>query len=250
MSNIKQVGGIKVVVCEDPKQVALESSKIFSGVVRQKPDIVLGLATGSTPLGLYKELIREHRENSLDFSRVKSFNLDEYLGLPKNHPQSYRYFMDSNLFGHINIDNSNTAVPDGNPDDITISCKKYEDDIKGSGGIDLQLLGIGANGHIAFNEPGSERGSRTRVVDLAEKTIKDNSRFFDDMAQVPKKAVTMGISTIIEAKKIVLLATGQNKKEAVERSLKGGMTSDIPASFLQEHPDCIFIVDNSAGEGL
>ena len=222
----------------------------FAEAIKEKPDILLGLATGGTPVQMYKELIRMHKEEGLDFSKVGSFNLDEYLGLSGEHPQSYRYFMNENLFNSINIEQSNTRVPDGKAEDIKAGCRKYEQDIKRAGGVELQLLGIGGNGHIAFNEPGSESSSRTRAVDLTAATVKANSRFFEDESQVPHQAVTMGIGTILEAKKIVLLATGENKKDAVAKSIKGPVGADVPASFLQHHSDCTFIVDKEAAQGL
>ena len=250
MAEYKEIKKIKVIICQDIEEVAKEAAGIFAGSIKEKPDIVLGLATGGTPVNLYKELIQMHKEEGLDFSRVASFNLDEYLGLSGDHPQSYRYFMDTNLFNHVNIDKSNTSVPDGMAPDVRTGCQRYEEAIKQAGGIDLQLLGIGSNGHIAFNEPGSSADSRTGVVDLTEKTIKDNARFFEDESQVPRKAITMGIASILEARKIVLLATGMNKADAVAGSLKGPATSDAPASFLQNHSDCVFIIDREAASGL
>lgn len=246
----KQIGKIKFIICEDKEEAAREGAKIFAEAIREKPDTVLGLATGGTPVGLYKELIRMQKDDGLDFSRVRSFNLDEYLGLSGDHPQSYRYFMNTNLFNHIDINKANTHVPDGKAKDTLNSYRKYEEDIKQAGGIDLQLLGIGGNGHIAFNEPGSPSDSRTRVVDLTEKTIKDNARFFEDESQVPKKAVTMGIGTILETKKIVLIATGSSKIDALVKTVKGSVSPDVPASFLQNHPDCTFITDKEAARNL
>jgi len=250
MGEYKQVGKVKLIICQDKQGVAKEAANIFAKAIREKPDIVLGLATGGTPVGMYKELIRMNEAEGLDFSKVTSFNLDEYLGLSGDHPQSYRYFMDANLFNHININKSNTHVPDGKAQDLSLGCQKYEEAIKQAGGIDLQLLGIGSNGHIAFNEPGSGADSRTRVIDLTERTIKDNARFFEDESQVPRKAITMGIGSILEAKKIILLATGISKKEAVVKSVKGPLVSDVPASFLQNHPDCVFVIDQEAASGL
>ncbi|NQT22984.1 MAG: glucosamine-6-phosphate deaminase [Candidatus Omnitrophica bacterium] len=241
---------MKVIICDDSKNAAKHGAEIFAEVINKKPDVVLGLATGSTPVELYKELIRMNKEGALSFKRVKSFNLDEYLGLTGDHPQSYRYFMNKNLFDHIDIEKSNTLVPDGTSKKPEVSCKQYEESIKKANGVDLQLLGIGSNGHIAFNEPGSPLTSRTRVVDLKENTINDNARFFSNKSEVPKKAVTMGIGTILEAKKIVLIATGANKKNAVSKSLNGKPDTDIPASFLQNHPDCTFIVDKEASSQL
>ena len=246
----KKIGNIEVIICQDKQEVAHEAAKIFAKDIKEKPGIALGLATGGTPVGMYKELIRMHKEEGLDFSRVRSFNLDEYVGLSGDHPQSYRYFMDDNLFNHINIDKAKTHVPSGIAEDILTSCQKYEEDIKTQGGVDLQLLGIGSNGHIAFNEPGSPSESRTREVGLTEKTIKDNARFFENESEVPQKAVTMGITTILEAKKIVLLATGGNKAEVVAKALKSLATIEVPASFLQNHSNCVFIVDKEAASGL
>ena len=246
----RQLGKIKVIVCQDKQEVAKVAADIFAQAIREKPDIVLGLATGGTPVGMYKELIRMHKEKGLNFNRVISFNLDEYVGLSGDHPRSYRYFMNENLFNHININKLNTHVPDGKAEDSQISCQKYEEDIKATGGIDLQLLGIGSNTHVAFNEPGSPRDSRTRIINLTENTIKDNARFFEDESEVPRKAVTMGIGTILEAKKIILLATGSNKADAVAKSINGSVNPGAPASFLQNHPDCTFIIDTEAAAGL
>ena len=250
MAEQKKIGNIKVIICQDKQEVAREGAKIFAKDIKEKPGIALGLATGGTPVGMYKELIRMHKEEGLDFSRVRSFNLDEYVGLSGDHPQSYRYFMDDNLFNHINIDKEKTHVPSGIAEDILTSCQKYEEDIKTQGGVDLQLLGIGSNGHIAFNEPGSPSESRTREVGLTEKTIKDNARFFENESEVPQKAVTMGITTILEAKKIVLLATGGNKAEVVAKAIKSPATVEVPASFLQNHPNCVFIIDKEVASGL
>jgi len=246
----KKIGNIKVMICQDREEVAQEGAKIFAKSIKEKQNIILGLATGGTPVGMYQELIRMHKEAGLDFSRAVSFNLDEYMGLSGDHSQSYRRFMDDNLFSHINIDKEKTYVPSGIAEDVPASCQKYEEDIKAHGGVDLQVLGIGSNGHIAFNEPGSLPGSRTRAVNLTEKTIKDNARFFENESEVPQKAVTMGIATILEAKKIVLLATGSNKAEVITKAIKNPITTNIPASFLQNHPDCVFIVDKEAAGRL
>jgi len=250
MAEDKQIGKIKVTVCQDKQEVARVAAEIFAKMIREKPDLVLGLATGGTPVDMYQMLIRMHKEQGLNFSRVRSFNLDEYVGLSGDHTQSYRYFMNANLFNQINIDKLNTHVPDGKAENFQMSCQQYEKDIQAAAGIDLQLLGIGSNGHIAFNEPGSPGNSRTRVVTLTERTIKDNARFFQDESEIPRQAVTMGIGTILEANKIVLLATGANKAEAVVKALKGKVTADLPASFLQNHPDCIFILDRDSAAGL
>lgn len=241
---------IKILICRDEGEVASESAKIFADQIRAKPDSVLGLATGGTPLGLYKELIRMYREEGLDFSKIITFNLDEYLGLAPVHPQSYRYFMNVNLFDRVNIDKTNTHVPDGLSEDPIPHCEAYEEAIRAAGGIDLQLLGIGRNGHIAFNEPGSRMDSRTRVINLTQKTIKDNARFFERESDVPRKALTMGIATILSARKIVLLAIGLNKAQAISKSIKGPKTAELPTSYLQNHPDCTFVIDKEAGSLL
>ena len=182
-----------VIIKENYEQMSIEAAKQVASLIRKKPDCVIGFATGSTPLGLYKELIRMHNEEGLDFSKVVSFNLDEYVGLPPTHPESYHYFMWENLFKHININPSNVHIPMGMAEDIDAFCEWYEEKIIEHGGIDLQILGIGSNGHIAFNEHGSSLGSRTRIKTLDEKTRKDNARFFNSMDEVPKYAITMGV---------------------------------------------------------
>ena len=250
-----------VVVKEDYDSMSKEAARIVADRIRRKPNLVLGLATGSTPLGLYKELIRLHKEEGLDFSKVVTFNLDEYIGLPPEHEQSYHYFMWENLFKHININPANVHIPQGMFGDLKISpyetdpkieayCRWYEEEIKKYGGIDLQILGIGANGHIAFNEPGSSLGSRTRIKTLSERTRKDNSRFFKSLDEVPKYAITMGIGTIMEAKEIILLASGKNKADAVKAAVEGPITAMCPASMLQMHRKAILIVDKEAASKL
>ena len=226
------------------------AARIIAGVVRRKPDAVLGLATGSTPIGTYEELIRIHKEDGLDFSNVTTFNLDEYVGLPGEHKQSYRYFMNEKLFKYINIDIERTHVPDGMASDFEKSCNEYEEAIIAAGGIDIQLLGIGANGHIAFNEPGSSLGSRTRVKTLDERTIEDNSRFFDKVGDVPRYAVTMGVGTIMDAREILLLAFEENKAEAIAQAIEGPITSQVPATIVQMHRKATVIVGNAAASKL
>lgn len=237
---------MKVVVCADPGEMNKQAAQIFAQRIKARPDIVLGLATGGTPEGTYAELVRLHKEEGLDFTSVRTFNLDEYVGLDPTHDQSYRYFMDTNLFNHVNIKKENTQVPDGLADDLEKHCQEYEEAIKAAGGIDLQLLGIGVNGHIAFNEPGAARDSRTRVVELDEGTLEANSRFFKSIDEVPTRALSMGIATILEAKEIVLLASGENKADALARTLEGPLTEEVPASLLREHPNLTFIVDKAA----
>lgn len=191
-----------------------------------------------------------HEEEGLDLSRVVTFNLDEYVGLPPAHPQSYRYFMNENLFNHINIRMENTHVPNGSVDDLQKSCREFEELIKEFGGIELQLLGIGPNGHIGFNEPGSSFNSRTRAVDISEQTRKRNAGFFSSAEEVPPRAITMGIETIMEAEKIILLASGERKRDIVAKSVEGPITKDVPASILQKHPNCLFLLDKAAASKL
>ncbi len=241
---------INISIVKDYDEMSRRAARIIADAIRNKPNLVLGLATGSTPVGCYQELIRMHKEEGLDFSRVITFNLDEYIRLPPTHPQSYRYFMDENLFRHVNIKIENTYVPDGLSADLQRTCKEFEELIKRAGGIDLQLLGIGANGHIAFNEPGSSFDFRTMVVNLSERTIKDNARFFKSIEEVPRQALSMGMGTIMEVRKIILLASGVGKAEAAAKSVEGPITTDVPASILQRHPNCIFILDEEAASKL
>lgn len=222
---------------------------IFAQVVT-KPDCVLGLATGSTPIGTYENLVRLYEAGDLDFSKVTSVNLDEYKGLSGDNDQSYRYFMNDHLFSHVNIDIKRTNVPNGLEPDSDKACADYEKIIEEVGGIDLQLLGLGPNGHIGFNEPCSEFVKKTHCVDLTESTIQANSRFFASMDEVPKQAYTMGIQTIMNAKKIVLIATGKNKAETVKKAFFGPITPEVPASILQLHPDCTIVLDADAASLL
>jgi len=218
--------------------------------LNSKPNAVLGLATGSTPLGLYKELVRMHKEEGLDFSQVTTFNLDEYVGLSREDEQSYHYFMHEHLFRHINIAPQNIYIPSGTTDNYEAFCGWYEQRIIDCGGIDLQILGIGSDGHIAFNEPSSSLGSRTRIKTLAKQTIDDNARFFDQPEDVPVYAITMGVGTILEARKIILLAAGENKSSAVAAAVEGPVTSMITASALQMHRDCKVYLDQPAASQL
>lgn len=238
---------MKVIIKKDYDSLSKEAASIVRSEMEKKKDIVLGLATGSTPIGMYKELIRMHKEEGLDFSNVITFNLDEYVGLEYDNPNSYHYYMMENLFKHINISDSNIYIPDGKSDNLEESCKIYEKLIEEKGGIDLQILGIGANGHIGFNEPEEELNFGTSIVDLDERTIKDNARFFSSIEEVPRKAITMGIGSIMKAKKIVLLANGKNKAEAISKLLKGKkITTMVPATLLLLHPDVTVIVDEEA----
>ena len=214
---------MKIIVKESYEDLSKEAARIIEREMQKKPNLVLGLATGSTPIGLYKELIRMHKDG-LSFSQITTFNLDEYFGLDSSHPQSYHFYMQKNLFDHIDIKPKNIHIPDGRTEDAKRYCAEYEETIKGVGGIDLQILGIGSNGHIGFNEPGSPFTFRTHLTKLAESTIEDNARFFEKKEDVPRFAITMGIQTILEVKKIILLASGQNKANVVARSAEGPIT--------------------------
>lgn len=245
---------MRVIIVKDAQQMGRVAADLVVNDMKKRAVYVLGLATGSTPLPLYQELIRRHREEGLDFSNVISFNLDEYVGLPANHPESYRRFMNDNLFNHININKKLTFVPDGTITDlckVEEFCNWYENQIADVGGVDYQVLGIGSNGHIGFDEPGSSLGSMTRIKTLTDRTRKDNARFFDnDINQVPKYAITMGIGTIMKAKKVVLLATGKGKADAVHDSCEGAVSSSCPASALQLHQYCTYVVDEAAASKL
>lgn len=233
------------------EQLSQEASRIVAGAVRGKPNATLGLATGSTTVGIYKELVRLHQEQGLDFSRVVTFNLDEYLGIAPEHPQSFHRFMRENFFAHVNVARKNIHIPDGTiGGDYEEYCAAYERAIRETGGIDLQILGIGRNGHIGFNEPTSSFGSRTRLKVLTNETLEDNRKFFGAGEEVPQCAITMGIGTILEARKILLLATGEAKAETVAEAIEGPITASVTASCLQLHPDATFVIDEAAGARL
>lgn len=239
-----------VIIKESFEEMSREAAGIVADRIRKKPSLVLGLATGSTPLGLYKELIRMHKEEGLSFAKVTTFNLDEYIGLPRTHDQSYFYFMWENLFKHIDADPRYIHVPDGMASDIESHCEWYESEIEKHGGMDLQILGIGGNGHIAFNEPGSSLGSRTRIKTLTSQTVKDNARFFKTLDEVPKTAITMGIGTIMEAKEILLMANKTEKAEAIRAAIEGPITAMVPASIIQMHRKAVVVVDKEAASKL
>lgn len=241
---------MEVIIKDSYEEISILAAQMISDVICKKPDAVLGLATGSTPVGAYQELIRMHREENLDFRRITTFNLDEYVGLPSDHDQSYHYFMNEQLFDHINIDKRYTHVPDGMADDVENSCEEYERAIIAAGGIDIQLLGIGGNGHIAFNEPGSSLGSRTRVKSLDEKTISDNARFFDNMEDIPRYAITMGIGTIMDSRQLILLASSENKADAIAITVEGPITAQVPATIVQMHRKATIIIDGAAASKL
>ncbi len=228
---------MRVIETKSYAELSRKAANLISAQVLSKPNSVLGLATGSTPIGTYKQLIEWYEKGDLDFSEVKSINLDEYVGLTGDHDQSYRYFMNTNLFNHVNIDKTKTNVPSGVAEDLEAECKRYDALIDEMGGIDLQLLGIGHNGHIGFNEPADSFVAPTHVVELGETTINANARFFSSADEVPKMAVTMGIKAIMQAKKVLLIANGPDKKAIVEKALYGPVTPEVPASILQLHPD-------------
>ncbi|MBX9136987.1 MULTISPECIES: glucosamine-6-phosphate deaminase [unclassified Clostridium] len=220
----------------------------FSKVIKEKPNAILGLATGGSPIGMYKELIKMYENKELDFSKITTVNLDEYIGLNPEHSQSYRYFMNDNLFNHINIDVANTFVPNGLAKDLEVECKEYDKRIIELGGIDIQLLGVGNNGHIAFNEPDEHLSAGTHVISLTENTIEANARFFDNIDDVPRTAITMGVGGIMKAKKIILIASGESKAEAIKGLFSGKITTENPASMLQMHRDVTVIVDKEAAK--
>ncbi len=241
---------MQIYIFDSYEDLSTAAAAATADTLNLKPDSVLGLATGSTPLGLYRELIRMHREEGLDFSRVTTFNLDEYVGLPKTHPQSYHFFMNRNFFRHINILPQNTYVPAGTTNNHKAFCDWYENRIKESGGIDIQILGIGTDGHIAFNEPTSSLGSRTRIKTLSKQTRDDNSRFFEKPGDVPVYAITMGVGTILEARRIFLIATGAAKAVAVAGAIEGPVSSMNTGSALQLHQDVVVFLDNEAAGKL
>lgn len=241
-----QINGVRVIVEPTARDAARTVAGLIAAQIRGKPDSILGLATGGTPVDTYRELIDLHGRGEVDFSRVTTFNLDEYIGLDGQHPQSFRAFMDAQLFDHINVDRSRTFVPDGCATDVVEHCARYEEKIQSAGGIDLQLLGLGHNGHIAFNEPGSPVYSRTRQVDLTAETIEKNARFFESINDVPRHAITMGIETILRSHEIVLLALGDGKSDAVARMLEGPVSESHPASLLRNHNQVTVVLDEGA----
>ena len=240
---------MKVIVTKDYEELSARAAKVMLDVVKDNPYAVLGLATGTTPLGLYEHMIADHENNGTSYAHIRTANLDEYKGLPKTHEQSYAYFMKKNLFDKLDIEAENTNIENGTAADEEKECVRY-DALLEQLPRDIQLLGLGSNGHIAFNEPGTPFGSGTHVVTLAESTVKDNARLFEDISEVPRKAFTMGIKQIMQAKKILILVSGANKADAVYKTVKGEVTEKVPASVLQLHPDCILIADKAAAAKL
>lgn len=235
---------------KDYQDMSRKAANIISAQIIMKPNCVLGLATGSSPAGTYKQLIEWYKKGDLDFSQVTSINLDEYKGLSPENDQSYRYFMNTNLFDHVNIDKSRTFVPNGLEEDSEKACSDYNQIIAASGGIDLQLLGLGHNGHIGFNEPGAAFERETHCVDLTESTIEANKRFFASEEDVPRQAYTMGIKSIMQAKKILVIVSGADKAEILQKVLHGPITPSVPASILQMHNDVTIVADEAALERL
>jgi glucosamine-6-phosphate deaminase len=246
----KEAPEVKVIIVRSKEEMGKRAAALIAEQMRTKEHFVLGLATGGTPLPLYDELVRLNKARKLDFSTTITFNLDEYVGLPPTHSQSYRRFMNERLFNRININKAATHVPDGMAKDPEAFCGAYERMIDDVGGIDYQVLGIGSNGHIAFNEPGSSLASRTRVVRLTKSTIKDNARFFKRIQDVPTRAISMGIGTVLEAERIVMLAYGANKADAVAKALEGPVTASVPASALQLHDQVTWIIVKDAATKL
>lgn len=238
---------MKVIKVKNYEEMSEEALKVMLGVVSENPNAVLGLATGSTPLGLYAKMAQDHRENGTSYANCRAVNLDEYVGLDASSDQSYVYFMRENLFKNIDIKLENTHIENGTAADKEAECARYNE-LLNELRQDIQLLGIGSNGHIAFNEPGTSFDSVTHIVDLAESTIKDNSRLFKSIDEVPRQAFTMGLSNIMNAKKVLILANGEGKANAVRELVKGEAREEVPATVLQSHPDCILICDEAAGK--
>jgi len=237
---------MKIIKAKDYQDMSRKAANIISAQVILKPDCVLGLATGSTPIGMYEKLVEWYNKGDLDFGDVTTVNLDEYKGLPKEDEQSYYYFMHSHLFDFVNINPDKTFLPDGMNEDPDAECERYEEVIRSVGGVDLQLLGMGHNGHIGFNEPGDEFAKGTHCVDLQPRTIEANKRFFASVDDVPRQAYSMGIQTIMKAKKILVIVSGEDKAEALKNSLFGPVTPRVPGSILQMHPDVTIVADEAA----
>ena len=238
------------IVCKDYDEVSKKAAEVLLEVVKVKPDAVLGLATGSTPVGLYKELIEAYQNKEVDFGKVTTFNLDEYYGLPRENDQSYYYFMEENLFKNVNVADVNKNIPNGMAQDARVECKRYDDKIEALGGIDIQLLGVGGNGHIGFNEPAEALSGPTHMVTLTDDTIEANARFFASKADVPTKALTLGIKGIMTAKKVLVVACGKAKAQAVKELFSGRITTKCPVTLLNAHCDVVVVTDEEAASLL
>lgn len=241
---------MRIIIANDYADLSSRAARIMAGQLYLKPNSVLGLATGSTPLQMYQELARLHQEVGLDFSEATSFNLDEYLGLSPDDTNSYHYYMQENFFRHINLQPQKIHIPCGRPADIEKECRDYDQQIWSNGGIDIQVLGIGTNAHIGFNEPDIKFEATTHKVKLDEETIQANARFFSSIEEVPRFAISMGMKTIMHAKKVLLLASGENKADAIYNTLYGGITPEVPASILQLHQDVIVLLDEAAASKI
>ncbi len=241
---------MEIIIQPDSQQASQVAARIVAKLIRSKPHAVLGLATGNTPLQLYKNLVRMHREEGLDFGGVTTFNLDEYVGLPAAHPSSYHSYMWAHLFSQINIPNGRIHIPDGTAPDIPAVCRKYEESIRSAGGIDIQVLGIGGNGHLGFNEPTSSLASRTRIKTLTGQTRLDAAKAFGGQESVPSHVLTMGIGTILESRMCLLLAFGKKKARAIALSVEGPLTASVPGSALQLHPRAVLVLDKDAASEL
>ncbi|MEK7203230.1 MAG: glucosamine-6-phosphate deaminase [Patescibacteria group bacterium] len=241
---------MKIIIAKNYSQLSKKAAAVALNQINNNPQSVLGLPTGSTPLGMYKNLAKACKNKKVDFKKVTAFNLDEYVGLAPSQPQSYHYYMFNNLFNHININHQKINIPNGLAKDIKKHCHKYERKIKKAGGFDLMILGVGQNGHIGFNEPGASFNSATHLVNLTPDTISANSRFFKSKNDVPKKAITIGLKTIMSAKKIILLASGRNKAAIIAKMITGQISKNIPASVLHRHKNVTLIIDNAAASIL
>lgn len=241
---------MKVIITKNYEEMSKVAGDILAEQIKNDPESVLGLATGSTPIGLYKHLIELNKNGSISFKTINTVNLDEYVGLEPTHDQSYRYFMNTNLFDHVDIDKNNTNVPSGIAKDFDAECERYENVIKNLGGIDIQLLGIGNNGHIGFNEPDDHFAKLTHVTGLTKSTIEANARFFEKESDVPTKAISMGIKTIFGAKKVLLVASGESKAQTIFDTVNGDITPNVPASILQLHSDVTIVCDEAAAKLL
>lgn len=238
---------MNVLIFDSNEKLNEAGANIMTSLIQTNPRAVLGLATGGTPVGVYEQVVKDYDRGLVSFKGVTTFNLDEYVGLPEDHPESYHSYMNHHLFRHINVPAGQIHIPNGNAADLEAECRGYDEKIADAGQIDLQLLGLGHNGHIGFNEPAHALIRGTHIVDLAEETLKANARFFDSVDDVPKQALTMGVGTILKAKMIVLIVRGADKAEIVHRALTGPITTDVPASLLQTHPHLVVLLDQEAG---